>query len=121
MRRSPLYPYLGILLACGSIVVACHDDDPGRSFLSAGAPEPVGDLRTTHRGGALRGDEARPLRDPRIDKEPPKAPDVRERDLADAGPPKEPVDQRPFDVGRPPVLDGGTMDPRSLDAGPDAR
>jgi hypothetical protein len=119
MRRSPLLPCLGILFACGFLVVACHDDDPGRSFLSAGAPEPVGDPRTTQRGSAPSNDGAR--RDPRAEKKAPQGPADRARDLADAGPPRAPVDQRPFDIGRPPVLDGGTVDPRSLDAGPGER
>jgi hypothetical protein len=59
------------------------------------------------------------LADPRIDD---KEPVDIERGRVDAGVARrEPVDRRPFDVGRPPVLDAGTQDPRSLDAGPDAR
>jgi hypothetical protein len=118
MRSSPLL-YFPILLSTVFFALAC-EEDPGRSFLSAGSPEPVGDIRTTQRAHGGKDEKTRALlADPRIDDKEPV--DV-ERAPVDAGVVRrEPVDRRPFDVGRPPVLDAGTEDPRSLDAGPDAR
>ncbi len=114
--HGSLFRYALVPLSAGFLALAC-EGDPGRSFLSAGAPEPVGDVRTTQRAHQGADDKTRAaLADPRIDDKEPV-----DRAPVDAGVRPEPADRRPFDVGRPPVIDAGLTDPRTLDAGPEER
>ena len=119
MHGSHLRSLAVLLSAAGLLALGC-EGDPGRSFLSRNAPEPVGDVRTTQRAHAGTDVKTRELlADPRIDDKEPV--DIERRQRGAGVAPRQPVDRRPFDVGRPPVLDAGTQDPRSLDAGSDTR
>jgi hypothetical protein len=117
LRLGPLS--LAAVLCTWALALGC-EEDPGRSILSRGSPQPVGDLRTTQRGvHAADANERAALAEPRIDD---KEPVDIDRGPVDAGAGnRKPIDRQPFDVGRPPVLDGGSADRRSLDAGPGAR
>lgn len=60
LMLTSLVVTLGALTAC--------QDDPGRSFLSRGYPQPVGDVRTTQRGTTPTNERHRAaLDEPRID------------------------------------------------------